>query len=367
MLKENIRLWGLAFFMAMVFSPQSSGLTFVGFEPIAESDTVSQFDILAAGRWMDGQPEILFRSYGYPEPSQKKFVMGKDYLHLIQYNPPELKSEYVFTDSFDTRTIIVGDFDADGNVEVLGNQDFYLGEGTQISTLEYIEGEWKEYREIIPFDIDAHFAGDLFDDQGDDFIFAFGIDTITCDTCSYDIESSPPMGLIYGNRDGGSLKLHVDSTFHYALQSLGVSFGETTYVYSYEAVKDTASFAGGGPLFIGSIVKYRFDRDKARLEKLYYAACPYFGEGFTHQNSSSVYVRDSLIIVLDDAAMQWFVDDGESLSLSLMQYTPFECYRPLLFDIDKDGEDELICTESAVEGFIVDSPNRIIRAYRILK
>lgn len=367
MWKDNFIRWCLALLLAIAPSQQCLGLDFVGFEPIAESDTIYELDIFAAGRWIDGQPRLLFRSIGYPEPWQKDYILGERYLYSIISVPPELKAEYVLTDSFESRTMIVGDFDADGNVEVLGNQNFYIGEGTQISTLEYVEGEWKESRQIIPFHIDAHFAADLFDAQGDDFIFAFGIDTLACDTCTYDIESSPPMGLIYGNRSRAKLNLYIDSTFHYELQSLGAAFGETTYVYIYEAIMDTTSFAGGGPLWKGSLVKYRFDKTDAKLVRLYYVQCPYFGGGFTHQNGSSVYVRDSLIIVLDDAAMQWFVDDGESLSLSLMQYTPFECYRPLLFDIDKDGEDELICTKPAIDGFIVDRPNRIIKAYKLLK
>jgi len=367
MWKDNLKFWGLASLMAMTLSQQSAGLTFVGFEPIAQSDTIYEFDVVSTERWIDGQPTLLFRSYGYPEPWQKKFIMGKDYLYSISFAPPRLEAEYVFTDSFDTGSLIVGDFDADGKVEVLGNQDFYLGGGTEISILEYAGGVWKEYREDIPFYIDAHFTADLFDDLGDDFILAFGVDTLGCDTCTFDIESSPPMGLIYGNLVGGHLNLHVDSTYQYALQSLGATFGETTYVYIYESVLDSVSFAAGGPLFIGSLVKYRFDRQSEKLERLYYAECPYFGGGFTDNNGSSVYINDSLIVILDDSAMQWFIDDGQSLTLSLMQWTPFPCFDPVLFDIDRNGVKELICTEPLAPDGTTQGPNWMIKAYRLLE
>lgn len=367
MWKDSRLVLKLAIVFVISMAQESASLTFIGFEPIGSSDTIDVYDLTIVNPWIDDGPVLIFRSGGYPDPGQKQFRLGRDFLYSCKLDSSQIESQFVVADSFDTRSIVSGDFDSDGNPEVLGNQEFYLGDGTEVTVLEYTGEAWKEYREIIPFDIDAHFVGDLFDNQGDDFIFAFGIDTITCDTCSYDIESSPPMGLIYGNRDDEKLNMHVDSTFHYALQSLGVSFGETTYVYSYEAVEDTASFAGGGPLYIGSIVKYRFDRDKARLEKLYYAACPYFGGGFTHYNGSSVYAKDSVIIILDDSAVQWFIDDGKSLTLSLIQYTPFPCFAPVLFDIDGDGEDDLICTEPQAPDGATQGPNWMIKAYKILK
>jgi len=367
MLKDNLRISGLAIILALSLSHASAGMTFVGFEPIAESDTIYQFDTFTAGRWIDNEPRLLLRSIGYPEPWQKNFVMGKDYLYSILLAPPKLKAEYVFTDSFETGSLIVGDFDADGNAEVLGNQDFYMGQGTQISILEYAGGTWQEYREAIPYYIDAHFAVDLFDDKGDDFIFAFGIDTLGCDTCDYDIESSPPEGLIYGNWDGGKLNLHVDSTYHYALQSLGAVYGEPTFVYIYEVLFDSTTLTQHGPLGIGCLVKYHFDKESAKLERLYYAECIYFGGDFTEYNFSGVYIDDSLIVIQDDNAMQWFLDDGKSLSQSLMQFTPFDCYQSLLFDIDQNGENDLICAEPVVKDSFTEDPNWIIKAYKILK
>lgn len=367
MWKDSGLVARLALFLVIAIWRQGTGLTFVGFEPIGHSDTIDVYDVTIANRWIDASPGLIFRSGGYPDPTEKQMGLGRDYLYSCKLVSSRIESQFVLADSFDTGSIIAGDFDSDGNPEVLGNQEFYTGDGTEITIVEYTGGIWKEYREAIPFGIDAHFAADLFDDQGDDFIFAFGIDTLGCDTCSFDIETSPPMGLIYGNRDGGKLNLHVDSTFHYALQSLDVAYGETTYVYIYEAVKDTASFAGGGPLFIGSLVKYRFDRETARLERLYYAECPYFGGGFTHYNGSSVYARDSLIVILDNSAMQWFIDDGQSLTLSLMQWTPFPCFAPVLFDIDGDGEDEFICTEPQAPDGTTQGPNWVIKAYKLLE
>jgi len=366
-LRDNLKLWGMAFLLAEGFWQQSAGQTWVGFEPIAESDTIYQFDTFTADRWVDNKPKLLLRSFGYPEPKQKDFVVGIHYLYSILFEPPELKTEYVFTDSLETGSMIAGDFDADGKVEVMGNQDFYMGAGTEISILEFTEGTWKEYREAIPFEIDAHFAVDIFDDQGDDFIFAFGMDTTNCDTCYYDFESSSPVGLIYGDWDGESLNLHVDSTFHYTLQSLGAVYGDPTFIYIYETIFDSASTNADGPEEIGSLVKYRFDKESAKLERLYYAECPHWVGGFTEYNFSGVYVYDSLIVIQDDNAMQWFVDDGESLNLTLMQFTPFDCYQSLLFDIDQDGVFDLICADPVVKDSIVEAPNWVIKAYKLLE
>ena len=357
----------LALLLILVFWRQGTGLTFVGFEPIGHSDAIDVYDLTIADRWINGGYGLILRSGGYPNPAEKQPGLGRDYVYSCKLDSSLIESHFVFADSFDTGSIIAGDFDSDGNPEILGNREFYMGDGTEITIFEYAGGVWKQYGETIPFLIDAHFAADLFDDQGDDFIFAFGIDTLDCDTCSFDIETSPPMGLIYGNRDGGKLNLNVDSTFHYALQSLGVAYGDTTYVYIYEAIKDTASFGEGGPLFIGSLVKYRFDRQTAGLERLYYAECPFFGGGFTHYNGSSVYARDSLIVILDDSAMQWFIDDGQSLALSVMQWTPFPCYAPVLFDIDGDGHEELICTEPQAPNGTTQGSNWMIKAYKLIE
>ena len=367
MWKDSSKFGALLIILLSAFAQKNSAQTTVGFELIAQSDKMYEFDILTSDKWVDGQQKTLFRSIGYPEPSQVNFAFGHSYLYSIHLQGTALKAQFVLTDSFQTGPVITGDFDADGNIEIMGNASFYPGEGTEILTLRYVGGIWKEYREAIPYYILGMFSVDLFDDSGDDFVFAFVNDTTTvCDTCFYDNEN-PETGLIFGNWDGQKLNLSVDSTFHYALQSLGAVFGANTYVYTYEALIDSTYSPEEGAYEYGCLVKYRFDQESAKLERLYYAECPYFGWGLPSDNTSGVYVRDSLIVILDNKAMQWFVDDGQSLNLALMQWTPFPCYNPVLFDINADGQDDLVCAEPVVAGSLVQDPNWVIKAYKILK
>jgi hypothetical protein len=352
-------LFGLA-------APLKAQMT-VGFEFLAQTDTIYQFSLLSSARWIDGEPRALFRSAAYPDAKVLEYTIGYHYLYSLSFSPPKLGIEFVLEDSLNSGPMITADFDGDGNIEIMGKSFMYHGEGTELSLLKYTDGTWKEFKQVVPYYIDALFAAHLYDTQGDGFILVFRNDTTTvCDTCYYDNEY-PNTGLIFGNWDGERLNLHVDSTFHYTLQSLGAAYGDQDYVYIYETLFDSTTWTADGPLEIGCLVKYRFDKESAKLERLYYAGCLNFGWGLTSDNSSGVYVRDSLIIILDNKAMQWFLDDGESLTQTLMQFTSFDCYESLLFDIDGDGQNDLICAEPIVKDSFTEDPNWVIKAYKLLK
>jgi hypothetical protein len=342
--------------------PRAQSQTTVGYELFAQTDTVYLFDLLSSDRWIDGKPMVLFRNFAYPEANSPTHDIEHHYLYSLLYSDQKFSSELVLEEPFDTGPIITGDFDEDDNIEILGRSSHYNGEGTQIFIMEYSGGQWKEYKEIIPYYIETLFTVDIFDDSGDDFVFVYLNDT----TGIYDNES-PTTSLIFGNWDGERLSLTVDSTFHYSLQALDASYGDKTSLYIYEAQFDSAFLTADGPRQFGALVKYNFDRESGKIEKLYQAECPSFDWGLTGDNEASVFASDTLIIILNGAAMQWFKDDGQALTLFLIQWAPFQCHYPTLVDIDGDNEDDLICAEPIISDSLVQDPNWVIKAYKFKK
>ncbi|MEE8417547.1 MAG: hypothetical protein V3S06_02690 [candidate division Zixibacteria bacterium] len=362
----KIAVFSLLVLVATCFSPVY-GLDTVGFDPLAESDTVFLFNVLTCDEWIDGKPAVLFRSVGYPDSKQLNFTVGYHYLYSVKYNGMKLETQFVMAESLYSKSIIAGDFDADGNVEIMGMSSLYYGDGTEIMTMQYKAGSWSTYKEIIPYYIERLIRVDLYDSPGDDFIFLFNaLDLSQADSTNAEVES-PPLGLIYGNWDGQHLNLSVDSTIHNAIESMGSIYGETTFVYIYEQLEDSTIVTLDGPLPIGALVKYRFNRELSKLERLYYVESPVLTNDIVSEASSSLYASDSLIQLFGNKLMQWYIDNGDSLTISLFQWTPFPCYDPVLIDIDADGEKELICTEPIVTGIPVQVPNCVLKAYKLLE
>lgn len=366
MLKDKLDKSIIVFILAAACFSPVYGLDTVGFEPLAESDTLFLFSVLTCDDWIDGKPTVLFRSVGYPDPKELNYYVGCHYLYSVESKGPILETNYVMAESLDTRSIISGDFDGDGNVEIMGISFFYYGDGTEITTMKYKSGSWSTYREIIPYYIERLIKVDLYDSAGDDFIFLFNaLDLSQADSTNPEVES-PPLGLIYGNWDNQHLNLSADSTVHNAIEAIGSTYGETTFVYIYEQLVDSTFITLDGPLPIGAVVKYAFDRESSKLERLYYIESPVLTHEIVSDVSSSLYASDSLIQVMGDGLMQWYTDDGQSMTLLLFQWTPFPCYNPVLIDIDSDGEKELICTEPITD-IPVQVPNWVIKAYKFLK
>lgn len=366
MLKGKFKSLAIAFFLVGVCLPPAYCLDTVGFEQLAESDTLFFFSVLTCDEWIDGKPTVLFRSVGYPDPKQLNYTTGYHYLYSVQYKGPILETKFVLAESLDTNSIIAGDFDGDGNVEIMGISFFYYGDGTEIMTMKYKAGSWSTYKEIIPYYIERLFKVDLYDSAGDDFIFLFNaLDLSQADSTNPEVES-PPVGLIYGNWDNQRLNLSVDSTIHNAIESIGSICEETTFVYIYEQLVDSTYITADGPQLVGVVVKYAFNRVSSKLERLYYVQSPVLTNDIVSEASSSLYASDSLIQLFGNKLMQWYIDNGNSLTLSLFQWTPFHCFDPVLIDIDGDGEKALICTEPVTE-MPVQVPNWVIKAYRLLE
>jgi len=346
---------------------QSYSLDFVGFEPLAQSDTLFFFDLLACDEWIDGKPTVLFRSDAYPDAKQYCHTVGSEFLYMVQYSEPTLEISFVTAESLNTRSIIAGDFDEDGNVEIMGLTSFYTGEGTEITTMKYKAGSWTAYREVIPYYIERLIRVDLYDSKGDDFIFLFNaFDLSHPDTAGPEV-ISPPLGLIYGNWNNQRLNLSVDSTVHNAIESIGSVCEDTIFVYIYEQLEDSTIVTLDGPRPVGALVKYSFNREQSKLERLYYVETPVLTSEIVSDASSNIYASDTLIQLFGDNLMQRYIDNGDSLTLSLFEWTPFPCFDPVLIDIDGDGEKELVCVEQIVTDRIVQGPNLVIKAYRLLE
>lgn len=367
MLKDKLYRMIVAAFLVGFCCSTALCLETVGFEPLAESDTLFLFNVLTCDEWIDGKSAVLLRSVGYPDSKQLNFTAGYHYLYSVNYNGIKLETQFVMAESLYSKAIIAGDFDADGNVEIMGISSFYYGNGTEIMTMKYKAGSWSTYKEIIPYYIERLFKVDLYGSPGDDFIFLFNaLDLSLADTSNPEVES-PPLGLIYGNWDQQRLNLAVDSTVHNAIESIGSICEETTFVYIYEQLVDSTIITLDGPRPIGALVKYHFNRELSKLERLYYVESPVGTRDIVSEASSNLYASDSLIQLVGNKLMQRYIDNGDSLTLSLFQWTPFPCFDPVLIDIDADGEKELICTEPIVTSILVQVPNWVIKAYKLLE
>lgn len=367
MLKDRINTIALTTLMISICFMQAYGLDFVGFEQLAQSDTLLILDVVACDKWIDGKPTVLFRSDAYPDAKQYYHTVGSEFLYMVQYREPTLEISFVTAESLNTRSIIAGDFDEDGNVEIMGLTSFYAGEGTEITTMKYKAGSWTAYREIIPFYIERIIRVDLYDCKGDDFIFLYNaLDLSHPDTAGPEIES-PPLGLIYGNWESQRLNLAVDSTIHNAIESIGSICGDTTYVYIYEQFVDSSFVTLDGPRPVGVLAKYSFNRELSNLENLYHVKTPILTSEIVSDASSNLYVSDSLIQLFGDNLMQRYIDNGDSLTLSLFQWAPFPCFDPLLIDIDDDGAKELVCVEQIVTDRLVQGPNLVIKVYKLIE
>ena len=367
MLKDKLYRMIAAAFLVGFCCSTAFCLDSVGFEPLAESDTVFLFNMLTCDEWIDGKPAVLFRSVGYPDSKQLNFTVGYHYLYSVKYNAAKLETNFVMAESLYSKSIIAGDFDGDGNVEIMGISFFYYGDGTEIMTMKYKAGSWSTYKEIIPYYIERLFKVDLYDSAGDDFIFLFNaLDLSQADSTKPEVES-PPLGLICRNWDNQRLNLSVDSTVHNAIESIGSICGETTFVYIYEQLVDSTYVTADGPQLVGVVVKYAFDRVSSKLKRLYYVESPVLTNDIVSEASSNLYASDSIIQLFSNNLMQRYVDNGVSLTLSLFQWTPFPCFDPVLIDIDGDGEKELICTEPIVTDRAVQEPNWVIKAYKLLE
>jgi hypothetical protein len=356
----------LSIFLTSTCFPPTYCLEVVGFEKIAESDTLLVLDVLTCDQWVDGKPKVLFRSVGYPDAKEYNYALGSHYLYSVQYEEPELKPSFVLTDSLAGYSIIAGDFDEDGSVEIMGITSFYTGDGTEITTLKYKEGTWISYKETIPYYIERLIRVDLYDSKGNDFIFLYNaFDLSQADSTNPEVES-PPLGLIYGNWNNQRLNLSVDSTVHYAIESIGSICEDTTFIYIYEQLEDSTIVTLDGPLPIGALVKYRFDRVLSKLERLYYITTPVVTSEITSDASSNLYASDSLIQLFGNNLMQRYIDNGDSLTLSVFQWTSFPCFDPVLIDIDGDGEKDIVCTEPVAE-MSAQARKWVMKVYRLIE
>ncbi len=366
MWKDKLYALVASIFVAGIAFSQAYCLEVVGVEPVAESDTLYMLDVLVCDKWLDGKPTVLFRSVGYPDAKQLDYELGYHYLYKAQFTGSELEPNYVLTDSLAGQSIIAGDFDEDGNIEIIGLTSLYGGEGTEITTMKYKAGSWTTYKEAIPYYIERIIRVNLYNNAGDDFIFLFNaLDLSQADSTNPEVES-PPLGLIYGNWENQRLDLTVDSTIHNAIESIGSICEETTFVYIYEQLVDSTFVTLDGPRPAGALVKYRFNRESSDLVELYHIKTPLDTGEIVSDASSNLYVSDSLIQLLSSNLLQQYIDLGDSLALSLFQWTPFPCFNPVLIDIDGDGESELICAEPTVTDRAVREPNWVIKAYRLL-
>jgi len=367
MWKDKIDLFAVSLFLVLICFSRGLCLNFVGFAPLAQSDTLYKFQVLTCDAWVDGRPTLLFRSIGCPDPKQLNFVFGYSYLYTADLKSSTVETRFAVADSLDSKSIIAGDFDSDGSVEIMGISTSYFGDGTEIETMKYRAGSWITYKQIIPYYIERLIRVKLYNTTGDDFIFLFNaLDLSQADSTAPEIET-PPLGLIYGNWANQRLNLFPDSTIHNAIEAIGSKRGDTTFVYIYEGVVDSTQSTPDGFRGFGALVKYRFNRGLSKLERLYYAESPSGTNEIVSDPSSSLYASDSLIQIMRDDQMQWYIDNGDSLTLSLFQWTPFECVDPVLIDIDNDGKDELVCSEAIVKDQAVQVPNWVIKAYKILE
>jgi len=366
MWKDKIGKYAISLLIMAICSSQAFCLDLVGFAPLAESDTLFLFEVLTCDKWIDGKPTVLFRSVGFPDAKELKFSVDYDYLYKVKYEDIKLRTQFVMAESL-YKAIIAGDFDEDGYVEVMGLSSGYFGDGTEIVTMKYRAGSWIIYKQIIPYYIERLIRVKLYNTTGDDFIFLFNaLDLSQADSTNPEVES-PPLGLIFGNWAHQRLNLFPDSTIHYTIEAIGSIYGDTTFVYIYEELADSTEITLDGPRPMGALVKYAFNRNVSKLEKRYFIETPVLTREIVSEASTSLYASDSLIKIMGNGLMQWYADNGDSLTLSLFQWTPFPCFDPVLLDIDGDGQKELICTEPVVTDRAVQEPNWVIKAYKILE
>lgn len=366
MLKDNKNLWFISI-LTFVF------LTLLGvktlghaqdYRLIARSKPLFQFDLLPVTRWIDLKPIVLARSIGFPQPDVYAFDPANNMLYsfFVKDSDSLLAWEFIMRDSLGAPLFLAGDYDADGQVELITTSSTYFGDGEELVKLDYNNGRWTKTKAQVPYFPGLGFSGKFFRANRDDFVFTFSMDTIAiCDTCYYDIEY-PPVGLVFCEWEKESLITYPDSTPHYWIQAVASRYGQPTFVYIAEEYQP---MPGGKPF--GAVVKYMFDRTTRRLTALYATYIPEFPYGIFNDNSSRLFISDTLITLMAGNVIQRFVDSGDSLRTLGVEHLEFDCYDSDYLDIDKDGTVELICSEPVVKGKVGRDPNWIIKVYDIIE